>query len=106
MGYALPPVDPITGDNYVNNGSNTAVGSNFNSIIEYLDDAGVKYVDAFAPLLAYDTNRYASKQEAYIAGEIEIDPKYTFDDDWHPNAAAFSVVKDQIYPKFLEIINS
>lgn len=99
LGYALPPVDPI-------NGSNTTVGSNFNSIIEYLDDAGVKYVDAFAPLLTYDTSVYSSKQKAYIAGEIEMDPKYTFDDDWHPNAAAFRVVKEQIYPKFLEIINS
>ena len=99
LGYANPCGS-------VNNGSGTTVGSNFNSIIEYLDAAGVKYVDAFAPLLAYDTNRYASKQEAYIAGEIGMDPKYAFDNDWHPNAAAFSVVKDQIYPKFLEIINS
>lgn len=99
LGYALPPVNP-------NNGSGTDVGSNFNSIIEYLDDAGVKYVDAFAPLLTYDTSVYSSKQKAYIAGEIEMDPKYTFDDDWHPNAAAFRVVKEQIYPKFLEIINS
>jgi len=99
LGYATPPVDP-------DNGDNTTVGSNFNSIIEYLDAAGVKYVDAFAPLLTYDTSAYSSKGEAYTAGEIGMDPKYAFDDDWHPNAAAFRVVKDQIYPKFLEIINS
>lgn len=105
LGYADRAV-PFPNDGTIVNGSGTAVGSNFNSIIEYLDAANVKYVYAFDPLLTYDTNRYASKQEAYIAGEIEIDPKYTFDDDWHPNAAAFSVVKDQIYPKFLEIINS
>ena len=90
----------------------TTVGSNFNSIIEYLDakkslvPAQIKYVDAFAPLLTYDTSAYSSKGEAYTAGEIGMDPKYAFDDDWHPNAAAFRVVKDQIYPKFLEIINS
>lgn len=99
LGYANPC-------GTVNNGSGTTAGSNFNSIIQYLDARGVDYVDAFAPLLTYDTSVYSSKQEAYIAGEIEIDPKYTFDNDWHPNAAAFSVVKDQIYPKFLEIINS
>ena len=99
LGYANPC-------GAVNNGSGTQDGSNFNSIIEYLDARGVKYVDAFAPLLTYNTSVYSSKQEAYIAGEIEMDPKYTFDNDWHPNAAAFSVVKDQIYPKFLEIINS
>lgn len=99
LGYASPC-------GTVNNGSGTTVGSNFNSIIEYLDARGVAYVDAFASLLAYDTNRYSSKQEAYTAGEIGMDPKYAFDNDWHPNAAAFSVIKDQIYPKFLEIINS
>lgn len=114
LGYASPPVNPDpNGDPYVDNGDGTTAGSDFNSIIEYLDakrlqlgNQGIDYVDAFAPLLTYDTSVYSSKQEAYTAGEIEIDPKYTFDNDWHPNAAAFSVVKDQIYPKFLEIINS
>lgn len=99
LGYANPADTP-------NNGSGATTGSNFNSIIDYLTQNNIKYVDAFASLLTYDTSVYSSKQEAYIAGEIEIDPKYTFDNDWHPNAAAFSVVKDQIYPKFLEIINS
>ena len=99
LGYANP-CDTVA------NGSGATNGSNFNSIIDYLTQNNIKYVDAFAPLLTYDTSVYSSKQEAYIAGEIEIDPKYTFDDDWHPNAAAFSVVKNQIYPKFLEIINS
>jgi|DEB0MinimDraft_10_1074344.scaffolds.fasta_scaffold03245_2 hypothetical protein len=105
LGYASPC-------GTVNNGSGTTAGSNFDSIIDYLDDKQIqnpthlKYVDAFAPLLTYDTSVYSSKQDAYIAGEIEIDPKYTFDDDWHPNAAAFRVVKEQVYPKLLEIINS
>jgi len=113
LGYASPPVNPDpNGPAYVNNGSGTTAGSNFDSIIDYLDakqtqnPTHLKYVDAFAPLLTYDTSVYSSKQDAYIAGEIEIDPKYTFDDDWHPNAAAFRVVKEQVYPKLLEIINS
>ena len=107
LGYAEPC-------GTVSNGGTplTTAGSDFDSIIDYLDakkllvPAQIKYVDAFAPLLTYDKSVYSSKQEAYKAGEIEIDPKYTFDDDWHPNAAAFRVVKEQVYPKLLEIINS